>query len=263
MSQLAGWTPAAGAAWSAAKRAAFLRGLNTSYADLTTPDFLGVVLGWLPGRLTFANSFGAEDLVLQHLLLAHPVPTDTVVLDTGRLPAETYALIERWRSQFGIRPRLVHPDAAALEDFTTTHGPDAFRHSKNLRLDCCQVRKLAPLERALAGKEAWLTGLRRGQSSARQATDLFAFDQAGRLKISPLAAWDSAAVWSYIRAHALPYNALHDQGYPSIGCAPCSRAIAPGADERSGRWWWEADEHRECGLHQHRPAPSAYEASHD
>lgn len=202
-----------------------------------------------------ASSFGAEDMVLTDLVARHRLRIGVFTLDTGRLPEETHALIERTREHYGDAITLaIHvPDPTLLEPFVNAHGANAFHRSVALRQRCCAIRKSAPLARALAGQGAWITGLRRGQSVTRSGVAVEAFDSRhGLPKFSPLADWSEDDVWDYLRAFAVPVNALHARGYPSIGCAPCTRAVLPGEDVRSGRWWWEAPEHKECGLH--RPA---------
>ncbi|MDX9700024.1 MAG: phosphoadenylyl-sulfate reductase [Rhodocyclaceae bacterium] len=202
------------------------------------------------GELAFANSFGAEDMVLTELILTHRLPIEIFSLDTGRLPAETYTLIGEVEQRYDTKLKVYFPDATAVENFVRSHGINAFYDSVELRKACCGVRKMEPLARALAGKKAWITGLRAGQSVTRTGVALREFDQANGLeKLNPLADWSEAEVWAYIRIHELPYNALHDQFYPSIGCAPCTRAIALGEDVRAGRWWWEDPASKECGLH--------------
>lgn len=222
---------------------------NQRYASLPALDIVQLASDWFHPSLALASSFGPEDLVLMHLALGLQNKPEIFVLDTGRLPPETYDLIERWRLRYDLSFRFYYPDPADLEPYIAQHGPNAFYESAELRKQCCQIRKVRPLQRALAGKKAWLTGLRREQSNARAAVDLFALDEAERIKISPLVGWTRADVWDYIKAHNLPYNPLHDKGYASIGCAPCSRAIEPHEDERAGRWWWEDQSQKECGLH--------------
>ena len=199
---------------------------------------------------TLASSFGAEDMVLIDLIARNAVPFGIFTLDTGRLPGETYALIEQTREQYSLPIDIYYPERAPLEDYVRANGINAFYHSVELRQDCCAIRKTEPLRRALAGKGAWITGLRRAQSPTRATIAIEEFDHVhGLPKFNPLADWSDGEVWSYIRAHGVPYNRLHDRGYASIGCAPCTRAIEPGEDIRAGRWWWERPEHKECGLH--------------
>jgi len=197
-----------------------------------------------------ASSFGAEDMVLVDLIARNALPIAIFTLDTGRLPEPTLALIERVRDRYVLPVDVFSPDAARLEPFVRTQGVNAFYRSVDLRKTCCAIRKTEPLARALAGKKAWITGLRREQSITRSDLPYEEFDaEHGLAKFNPLVDWTEAEVWSYIRARDVPYNALHDQGYRSIGCAPCTRAVEPGEDVRAGRWWWENPEHKECGLH--------------
>jgi phosphoadenosine phosphosulfate reductase len=206
--------------------------------------------------LTFACSFGAEDMVLLDAIANHARTIEVFTLDTGRLPEETHALLEAVRDRYPISIRTYFPEAAAIQGWVEQNGPNAFYKSVAQRQQCCHIRKVEPLQRALAGKKSWITGLRREQSQARQTLEREAWDDAnGLIKINPLLEWTNNDVWLYIRAHDVPYNALHDRGYPSIGCAPCTRAIQPGEDIRAGRWWWETSS-KECGLHQHAKATS-------
>jgi phosphoadenosine phosphosulfate reductase len=199
---------------------------------------------------TFASSFGAEDMVL--LDLVHRLGTDIEIftLDTGRLHQETHDLIARAQQVYRLPVRILSPEAAELEPFVTQHGINAFYDSVELRKRCCAIRKLAPLQRALQGKALWITGLRREQSVTRTDVEVLAFDTAnGLMKLNPLADWTEADVWAYVHRYDVPTSALHARGYPSIGCAPCTRAVKPGEDARAGRWWWEQPASRECGLH--------------
>jgi phosphoadenosine phosphosulfate reductase len=199
---------------------------------------------------TFASSFGAEDMVL--LDLVHRLGTDIEIftLDTGRLHQETHDLIARAQQVYRLPVRILSPEAAELEPFVTQHGINAFYDSVELRKRCCAIRKLAPLQRALQGKALWITGLRREQSVTRTDVEVLAFDTAnGLMKLNPLADWIEADVWAYVHHYDVPTSALHARGYPSIGCAPCTRAVKPGEDARAGRWWWEQPASRECGLH--------------
>jgi len=209
----------------------------------------------------FASSFGAEDMVVIDLIAKCRLPIRVFTLDTGRLPEETLALIDRARELYGLPVDIYTPDERLLQTFVREHGVNAFYRSVDLRKACCGVRKTEPLARALVAKGAWITGLRRTQSMTRADLAIEEFDAAhGLPKFNPLAEWSHDDVWTYLRANDVPYNALHDRGYPSIGCAPCTRAVAPGDDIRAGRWWWEAPEHKECGLHARRIAIVAAEA---
>jgi phosphoadenosine phosphosulfate reductase len=204
-----------------------------------------------------ASSFGAEDMVLIDLVSQHRLRVGVFTLDTGRLPEETHALIERARERYAIDIATYVPDTDALEEYLREHGGNAIYRSLALRQQCCALRKTAPLARALAGQGAWITGLRRGQSTTRADIATESFDSVhGLPKFNPLADWNDDDVLAYLDAFDVPVNALHARGYPSIGCAPCTRAVQPGEDSRAGRWWWEAPEHKECGLHRRSASPS-------
>jgi phosphoadenosine phosphosulfate reductase len=197
-----------------------------------------------------ASSFGAEDMVLLDLVAQHAPSIGVFTLDTGRLPEETHALIDRARDRYALAVEVYVPEAARVEAFVRERGVNAFYHSVELRQTCCAIRKTEPLARALAGKGAWITGLRREQSVTRSDLSYREFDDVhGLPKFNPLVEWTEEDIWTYLRARQVPYNALHDHGYRSIGCAPCTRAVEPGEDVRAGRWWWENPEHKECGLH--------------
>jgi phosphoadenosine phosphosulfate reductase len=216
--------------------------------DEATATLVRVADGYAPAVL--ASSFGAEDMVLLDLIAQHAPAIRVVTLDTGRLPEETHVLIDRARDRYGIAIDVHFPDAARIAPFVRAHGVNAFYDSVELRQGCCAIRKTEPLRRALSGKGAWITGLRRDQSVTRSGLAHEEFDAIhGIPKFNPLADWSEDDVWTYIRARNVPYNALHDRGYRSIGCAPCTRAVEPGEDVRAGRWWWEHPEHKECGLH--------------
>lgn len=198
----------------------------------------------------FATSLGAEDQVLTDLIARSGAAIDIFTLDTGRLPEETYRVIEDVRERYGIAIRPFAPERADVEAYVLKNGPNAFYGSIELRKECCRIRKLLPLNHALVGKKAWLTGLRREQSVTRADLGVREWDADHKLeKFNPLIDWTQDDVWNYIRRHNVPYNALHDRGYPSLGCAPCTRAITAGEDIRAGRWWWENPETKECGLH--------------
>jgi phosphoadenosine phosphosulfate reductase len=235
--------------------------LNRAYAGRPTAELLTEVVASLSPDIAFANSFGLEDVALAHMLSELPDRPEVFVLDTGRLPQETYDLMERWRNRYDWPLKTMSPDFKQLEPFVTEYGPNAFYQSIELRKRCCHIRKIEPLERALAPHRAWLTGLRREQAATRTQLALFEQDSRGRLKINPLANWSLDDVWAFIKHHKIPYNTLHNQGYPSIGCAPCTRPIAPGEDIRAGRWWWEDPRTKECGLHSRQPRKEAEHAT--
>lgn len=203
------------------------------------------------GKVALANSFGAEDMVLTHLIAKLALPITIFSLDTGRLPLETYDLMQKVGEVYPAYPiRVYYPDAAALEAYVNENGINAFYNSVEQRKSCCHIRKIAPLKRALSGLDAWITGLRRQQSPTRQDLGDREHDaDNGLMKYNPLIEWTEKDIWAYIREQGVPYNALHDKHVPSIGCAPCTRPIAMGEDIRAGRWWWENPESKECGLH--------------
>lgn len=201
--------------------------------------------------VVFANSLGAEDMVLTDLIWGDgDIDIGIFSLDTGRLPAETYELIVRAEQHYGRRLSIFYPERANVEQFVSQQGINAFYDSVDARKACCHVRKVEPLQRALAGKKAWVTGLRAAQSPTRDGVKTIGYDPINDLvKINPLSDWSEQDVWLYLHANQVPYNALHDRHYPSIGCAPCTRAVQPGEDIRAGRWWWESPATKECGLH--------------
>jgi phosphoadenosine phosphosulfate reductase len=202
------------------------------------------------GQVAFASSLGAEDMVLADAIFTADLPIAVFTLDTGRLPRETLELLERMRSRYSREVEIFRPQADEVGRYVSAHGANAFYESVELRKSCCHIRKVEPLARALKGRDAWLTGLRRAQSVTRTDLPLREFDAAhGLVKFNPLADWSEEEVWAYVRDREVPYNALHDRGYPSIGCDPCTRAIRPGEDVRAGRWWWESRDSKECGIH--------------
>ncbi len=200
--------------------------------------------------MTFANSFGAEDMVLTDIILKNKLNIEVFSLDTGRLPTETYDLIGETEKHYNTKLRVYFPQANTVEFYVKNHGINAFYESVELRKSCCHMRKVEPLQRALSGKKAWVTGMRAEQATTRANLPVQEYDEGNKLeKFNPLSDWTEQEVWAYIRMFGVPYNALHDQFYPSIGCAPCTRAIALGEDVRAGRWWWEDANSKECGLH--------------
>jgi len=214
------------------------------------------ILGWAVGkyhpRLTLSASFGApEGMVLLDMMHRIEPRSRVFVLDTGRLPQATYDLIDRVREHYDKRVEVVFPDASRVQEMVRSQGVNLFYESLEKRKLCCQIRKVEPLRRHLADHDAYVTGLRRDQNVTRSDTPKLEIDQShgGLLKINPLADWTRDEVWLYVRRHSVPTNRLHKKGYPSVGCDPCSRAIAPSDDPRAGRWWWENPETRECGLH--------------
>jgi phosphoadenosine phosphosulfate reductase len=198
----------------------------------------------------FASSLAAEDMVLTDMILKSGLPIAIFTLDTGRLHQETLAVIDAVKAKYGHEIALFRPQPEAVDAYVAQNGLNGFYDSVDLRKACCHIRKVEPLGRALLGKRAWITGQRRAQSSTRAELAVQEDDLAhGMAKFNPLADWSESDVWDYIRANHVPYNALHDRGYPSIGCEPCTRAVQPGEDVRAGRWWWENPDSKECGLH--------------
>ena len=211
---------------------------------------------------TFASSFGAEDMLLTDLIAREFPGIEVFSLNTGRLPQETLEMMDTVPLRYGISLRIYSPVASAVAQYVATNGADAFYESVELRKSCCGIRKVEPLGRALAGKRAWLTGLRREQAVSRQEMAESEFDAAhGLQKFNPLIDWTNEEVWAYLRENNVPYNKLHDRSYPSIGCEPCTRAVKPGEDARAGRWWWEGKAgQQECGLHVADSAATGYSA---
>jgi phosphoadenosine phosphosulfate reductase len=202
------------------------------------------------GRVVYSNSLGAEAVVLTDIIWSQLPQIDVFTIDTGRLPEETYELLERLQRRYRRSMRILYPDAQALERLVAGQGVNGFYHSLDARLECCRIRKVEPFRRAVAGYAAWVTGVRREQSAGRARGESVQWDpEHGLYKVRPLLEWTEAHIWQYIRARGLPYNALHDRQFPSIGCSPCTRSIQPGESRRAGRWWWEQAESRECGLH--------------
>ena len=198
----------------------------------------------------FANSLGAEDMVLTDLIARHQPDIAMFSLDTGRLPQETYDLMQEVRKRYAVPLKVYFPDSALVEAYVSQNGVNGFYDSVDNRKVCCHMRKVEPLKRALAGKKAWITGMRHDQAVTRGSLEVESFDaDHGLQKFNPLLGWTNAEVWEYLKQNDVPYNKLHDKFYPSIGCAPCTRPVTPGEDIRSGRWWWESAEGKECGLH--------------
>lgn len=242
--------------------------LYASQVSKDYPDKLAETLALLrhaseryPG-LAQASSLGAEDMVLTHLLHQIGSPADIFVLDTGMLHPETRLLVAQIEARYQRAVTLFRPDPTALADFVAEHGEQPMYRSLELRLACCRIRKVEPLARALAGRPAWITGLRREQSGARAELSLTDQSDPAQLKLNPLANWSWGDVWHTIALHEIAYNPLHDQFFPSIGCAPCTRAVAVGEDFRAGRWWWEQDNAKECGLHVQAAASPLPGAAH-
>ncbi len=220
------------------------------FSSLSAEEILGKVLEMHSAKAVFSSSLGAEDQVITHMLMQIDKKASIFTLDTGRMFPETYELIEKTEARYDFRIKVFFPDYQAVEQMVQSRGINLFYHSIENRKMCCHIRKIEPLKRALKGNEVWITGLRREQSPTRQDLQYAEWDSANRIiKVNPLLDWTEQQVWDYIRKHKIPYNSLHDKGFPSIGCQPCTRAVEPGEDVRAGRWWWENPDTKECGLH--------------
>jgi phosphoadenosine phosphosulfate reductase len=206
------------------------------------------------GGAVFSTSFSSEDQIISHLVFSEKLSIDIFTLDTGRLFAETYSVWSRTLEKYGAVITAYYPDAVALQAFVAAKGPNSFYESVDNRKQCCHIRKVEPLGRALAGKAVWITGIRAEHSPGRNDMPQIEWDEANKvIKYHPLLHWTNEEVQAFIKQHNIPYNPLHDRGFVSIGCAPCTRAIQPGEDFRAGRWWWEDNSKKECGLHVHTP----------
>jgi len=227
-----------------------IESLNQQWASLSAEDILRNALSLFGNKITFATSLGAEDQVITYLLSKINKSANIITLDTGRVFPETYDLLHRTVNRYGIAIKSYYPDTNQVEEMVNTKGINLFYESIENRKLCCHVRKIVPLRRALQGMDAWITGLRREQSVTRTDLKIVEWDASNKLiKINPLLEWHEKQVWDFIKSNDIPYNKLHDQGFPSIGCQPCTRAIEKGEDLRAGRWWWEMPDSKECGLH--------------
>ena len=219
-------------------------------ANLTPPERLAYLRGAIEGPIVFTHGFGIEGQLIFHWICERDLDIDVVTLDTGRLFPETHELWSETEHRYGRRIRAIYPDHVQLENLIDKQGIDGIYDSKDARLACCDVRKVRPLDRALAGAQAWITGARGDQTAVRRKAGMIAYEASrGLIKFNPLFDWTREAVLDVVKAERIPVNALHDKGFASIGCAPCTRALAPGEPERNGRWWWETEAGRECGLH--------------
>ncbi len=231
-------------------REALLRELNQQLPLHALADRLRLVRDVVSGPVVLTTSFGLEDQVLTHLVAEAGLDIQLVTLDTGRMFAEVYALWQQTEQHYGVTIRPVFPEAKDVQDFVKTHGINGFYDSSEARKACCAARKIAPLKRVLERAQLWIAGLRADQSQQRGQAEWAQYDETfGLIKVSPLLDWNRDEVLAFAQAHNVPVNPLHKQGFVSIGCAPCTRAIAAGEDERAGRWWWEQASHKECGLH--------------
>jgi phosphoadenosine phosphosulfate reductase len=224
--------------------------LNKLVAPLNAQEIVNFFNQNWNEEIVFGSSLGAEDQVITHLIYNSEKKCQIFTLDTGRIFPETYNLLDSTVKKYKLQIHVYSPDSSELEAMVLNHGINLFYESVENRKLCCQIRKLNPLKRAIEGKNAWFTGLRRSQSITRTEMQKVEWDALNQsIKINPLIDWTEADVWNYIKTHKIPYNTLHDQGFPSIGCQPCTRAIIEGEDVRAGRWWWENPDTRECGLH--------------
>jgi phosphoadenosine phosphosulfate reductase len=224
--------------------------INLLLSGKTAEETLRWFLTEFNGKVAFSTSLGAEDQVITRMIAEIDKAAHIFTLDTGRLFPETYDLIDLTAKKYGISIRTMFPDAARVEEMVNAKGINLFYDSIENRKECCHIRKIEPLKRAFEGLDAWICGLRREQSVTRKDLQLVEWDEVnGLIKVNPLIDWSEQQVWDYIKTNHVPYNKLHDQDFPSVGCQPCTRAILPGEDVRAGRWWWENPETRECGLH--------------
>ncbi|MEO8583007.1 MAG: phosphoadenylyl-sulfate reductase [Flavitalea sp.] len=229
-----------------------IQDLTTKAHNLPINQVIKMLAEQFPGRVTFSSSFSYEDQVITHEILENGIPVKIFTLDTGRLFPETYSVWNATNDRYKTRIIPYYPQHAPLEEFVSKRGPNSFYESVENRKDCCFIRKVEPLRRALAGNAIWITGLRAEHSAARQDLAEFEWDGGnGVIKYNPILHWTTERVREYINVNDVPYNALHDKGFVSIGCAPCTRAVRPGEDFRAGRWWWEDAGKKECGLHVH------------
>jgi phosphoadenosine phosphosulfate reductase len=226
--------------------------LNTEMAGAAPEVILKRVLQEFGRKIVFSSSLGLEDQVITAMLAGIDKSVPIITLDTGRMFPETYDLLHRTVNRYGTDIRIYFPEASKVEEMVHAKGINLFYESIENRKLCCHIRKIEPLKRALQGMDAWITGLRRQQSVTRNDMKLVEWDETqGLIKVNPLTEWSLDMVWEYINKNNVPYNKLHDQGFPSIGCQPCTRAVEEGEDIRAGRWWWELPESKECGLHSH------------
>ena len=214
------------------------------------PEALYLLNSQFPGTVTFSTSFSMEDQVITHIIRENNIPISIFTLDTGRMFPETYSVWQQTNERYGIQVQPYYPQAANIENFVAENGPNAFYESVDLRKTCCYIRKVEPLQRALRDQKVWITGLRAEHSPTRnELQQLEQDDKTGIIKYHPLLNWSTEELGAFIHQHQIPYNALHDRGFISIGCAPCTRAVKAGEDFRAGRWWWEDASKKECGLH--------------
>lgn len=224
--------------------------INNRFSASSPHEVISYLMDTYQQDLAFASSLGAEDQVITHMMAEIDTAARIFTLDTGRLFPETLDLLDKTNKRYNIQINIFFPDAANVEDMVNKKGINLFYESVENRKECCHIRKILPMKRALEGVKIWISGLRSEQSVTRKGLELASWDDNFKLiKISPLRAWDETQLWEFIKDNNVPYNELHDKGFPSIGCLPCTRAVEAGEDIRAGRWWWELPENKECGLH--------------
>ena len=227
--------------------------LHNALLQKTEIEGLAFLAEQFPNEIVFSTSFGLEDQAVTHLILANQIPISIFTLDTGRLFNETYSVWESTDERYNTHILPYYPKTTDIEEYVHKNGPLSFYRSVELRKECCHIRKVEPLGRALKNKKVWVTGLRADQSTARKDLPILEWDDTYHLfKYNPILHWTFEDTKAFIKAHNIPYNVLHDKGFVSIGCAPCTRAIKEGEDFRAGRWWWESNSKKECGLHEHK-----------
>ncbi len=227
-----------------------LQGLNNKFLDADPKEILEYFFKIYGSEIALSSSFGVEDQVLTHMLVSIDKNANIFTLDTGRLHPQTYSVMDATNLKYGIKVNVFFPNTKRVEGLYKAQGINGFYQSIENRKECCFIRKIEPLQRALSDVSVWITGLRASQSVTREELNVVEYDEVNKvIKVNPLLHWSESEVWNFIKKNKVPYNSLHDEGYPSIGCAPCTRAVEAGEDVRSGRWWWENPEHKECGLH--------------
>lgn len=223
---------------------------NKQLKDKSAEEVLQFFLSEFQGKIALSNSLSAEDQVITHMICSIDKTTEIFTLDTGRMFPETYEVLDKTEMKYGIKIRVYFPEFVSVQNMVNSKGINLFYESIENRLLCCNIRKVEPLKRAFKNLDAWICGLRKEQSTTRNNMALIEWDNAnGLLKINPLMNWSEKNVWDYVKENQVPYNTLHNKGFPSIGCQPCTRAVKNGEDIRAGRWWWEDPENKECGLH--------------
>jgi phosphoadenosine phosphosulfate reductase len=227
-----------------------LNELSNQLNGRTIAESLKILVSQFPGKVLFSTSFGIEDQIITHIIFKNNIPVEVVTLDTGRLFPETYRVFSETILKYNKNIKVYFPDHEDVEQLLSEKGPFSFFESKENRLECCRIRKVKPLNRALEGIDCWISGIRASQSENRNMMSEFEYDNVRRIyKYHPLFQWSLDDVEDFVKQNNVPYNSLHDKGYPSIGCEPCTRAVLKGQDIRSGRWWWENDGPKECGCH--------------